>query len=429
MSNTQASLATLLRHLEPHDGRFRARWRSTLLESAFQPVLSITHQRVVGYEALLRVVGAEPGGTGPTALFARATPEAARELDELARCLHLANFTAQGVATGWLFLNSLPRPTPGDWPTQAAIDGLCRHFAFPHERVVIEVLEQRAGDEPASFLEARPPPGGRDFLVALDDFGSGFSNFDRVWRYRPDIVKLDRSLVQRAANGESHVSFIASLVSILHHAGAMVLAEGVETENELMVLMEADVDLVQGFWFGQPHAVVREASAAAPALAQTMWQRFADYQRHSRLHEQVDLGEVTRVMLRGARVLTAGGTLEAAATAIFKHADTLRVFAANDQGEQHAPSIAAPGVGPPARLAPLYPDTHSNWSRREYFRRALAAPGRVTVMGPHYSLHDGALCYTAAIALDYAGATHVLCADFPPALTLREPPPDPAQPA
>lgn len=422
MSNTQASLVTLLTHLEPHDGGFRARWRGTLLESAFQPVLSITHQRVVGYEALLRVADAAPGGLGPAALFARATPEAARELDELARCLHLANFTAQHIATGWLFLNSLPRPTPGDWPTQAAIDGLCRHFAFPHERVVIEVLEQRAGDEPASFLAARPPPGARDFLVALDDFGAGFSNFDRVWRYRPDIVKLDRSLVQRASSGESPISFIANLVSTLHHAGAMVLAEGVETEDELMVVMEADVDLVQGFWFGQPHASVREASADAPALAQTMWRRFADYQRRSRLHERVDLGEVTRVMLRGARVLTSGGTLEAAAAAIFDSANALRVFAANDRGEQHAPSIAAPGVGPPARLAPFYPDTNSNWSRREYFRRALAAPGRVTVMGPHYSLHDGALCYTAAIALDYAGATHVLCADFPPALALREPP-------
>lgn len=426
MSNTQASLATLLTHLEPHDGGFRARWCGTLLESAFQPVLSITHQRVVGYEALLRVAeahaGAPSGNIGPATLFVQATPEAARELDELARCLHLANFTAQGVATGWLFLNSLPRPTPGDWPTQAAIDDLCRHFAFPHERVVIEVLEQRAGDEPAAFLEARPPPGARDFLVALDDFGAGFSNFDRVWRYRPDIVKLDRSLVQRAANDGNHtVSFIAHLVSILHHAGAMVLAEGVETENELMVLMEADVDLVQGFWFGQPHASVREASASAPALAQTMWQRFADYQRRSRLHERVDPGEITQVMLRGARVLASGGTLEAAAAAIFESANALRVFAANDAGEQHAPSIAAPGIGPPPRLAPLYPDTNSNWSRREYFRRALAAPGRVTVMGPHYSLHDGALCYTAAIALDYAGATHVLCADFPPALTLREP--------
>ncbi|WP_322102003.1 EAL domain-containing protein [Paraburkholderia sp. J41] len=414
--------ASLPDRLEPRDGGFRAAWRGHTLESAFQPVLSITHQRVVGYEALLRVTDAAGRPVAPDALFAATQGEDAQQLDELARCLHLANFVAQNVQTGWLFLNTLPRSARAADPAQAAIDGLCRHFDFPHERVVIEVLEQRGGDEPGSFVDERPPAGARDFLVALDDFGAGFSNFDRVWRYRPDIVKLDRSLVARAATDESNVAFIAELVSILHHAGTMVLAEGVETEAQLMELMQADVDLVQGFWFGEPDASVRVASANAPALAQTMWRRFAEYRRRSEVLERINFGSLSHAMLRGARVLTQGGTLEAAAAAIFRDTRALRVFGANEQGEQHAPSIAAPGVGPPARLAPFYPDTDSNWSRREYFRRALAAPGRVAVMGPHYSLNDGELCYTAAIALDFGGATHVLCADFPPEHGPRERP-------
>jgi EAL domain-containing protein (putative c-di-GMP-specific phosphodiesterase class I) len=427
-----ASLAALLKQLEPRASQWGtqwlAHWRDYTLESAFQPVLSITHQRVVGYEALLRATDAAGQRIGPADLFARTPIAQIQHLDELARCLHLANFVEQRVETGWVFLNTLPRPTPGAWPPHDAIDRLCRHFHFPHARVVIEVLEQRAGDEPASFLDERPPPGSRDFLVALDDFGAGFSNFDRVWRYRPDIVKLDRSLIVRAARGDSHVSFIGNLVSILHHAGTMVLAEGVETEAELMILMEADVDLVQGFWFGQPQASVREASEHAPELAGTMWRRYADYQASTAQGESVSIGELTQVMLRGARVLAAGGTLQAAAGTIFSHSSAVRVFAANAAGEQSAPSIAAPGVSPPARLAPLYPDTNSNWSRRDYFRRALSAPGRVTVMGPHYSLNDGELCYTAAIALDFAGETHVLCADFPPQFAVHQPPQSPTAP-
>lgn len=412
----------LLAQLRPREGGFSADWHGYALDSAFQPILSITHQRVVGYEALLRATDAAGQSLAPDELFATLNGEDAQQLDELARCLHLANFVAQGIETGWLFLNTLPRSARAADPAQAAIDGLCRHFDFPHERVVIEVLEQRGGDAPGPFVDERPPSGSRDFLVALDDFGAGFSNFDRVWRYRPDIVKLDRSLVTRAATDEGNVAFIAELVSILHHAGTMVLAEGVETEAQLMELMQADVDLVQGFWFGEPNASVREASANAPALAQTMWRRFADYQRHSEILEQINYGALSHAMLRGARVLTQGGTLEAAAAAIQRDSQALRVFAANEQGEQHAPSIAAPGIGPPARLAPLHPDTDSNWSRREYFRRALAAPGRVAVMGPHYSLNDGELCYTAAIALDFGGATHVLCADFPPEHGPRERP-------
>lgn len=415
-------VASLLSELRAQDGGSQALWRGHKLDSAFQPVLSITHQRVVGYEALLRVTGAAGESIAPDELFATVHGEDAQQLDELARCLHLANFVAQGIETGWLFLNTLPRSARAADAAQAAIDGLCRHFDFPHERVVIEVLEQRGGDEPGAFIDERPPSGARDFLVALDDFGAGFSNFDRVWRYRPDIVKLDRSLVTRAATDEGNVAFIAELVSILHHAGTMVLAEGVETEAQLMELMQADVDLVQGFWFGAPNASVRAASANAPALAQSMWKRFADFQRHSETLERINYGALSHAMLRGARVLTQGGALAAAATAIFRDSQALRVFAANEQGEQHEPSIATPGVGPPARLAPFYPDTDSNWSHREYFRRALAAPGRVAVMGPHYSLNDGELCYTAAIALDFGGATHVLCADFPPEHGPRERP-------
>ncbi|WP_321936761.1 EAL domain-containing protein [Paraburkholderia sp. J8-2] len=423
-----AAAASLLAQLQPRAAGWGAQWHARqhgyALDSAFQPVLSITHQRVVGYEALLRVTDESSHPVAPADLFASVEGAEAQQLDELARCLHLANFVAQGVETGWIFLNTLPRSARAADPAQAAIDGLCRHFDFPRERVVIEVLEQRGGDEYSSFVDERPPAGRRDFLVALDDFGAGFSNFDRVWRYRPDIVKLDRSLVTRATRGESHVAFISELVSILHHAGTMVLAEGVETESQLMVLMQADVDLVQGFWFGEPQASIPEAGAAAAALAQSMWRRFADYQRSTEIIEQVNFGALSHTMLCGARVLTGGGTLKAAAEAIFgdggSHAQ--RVFSADEHGEQHEPSIAMPGVGPPARLAPFYPDTDSNWSRREYFRRALAAPGRVAVMGPHYSLNDGELCYTAAIALDYGGATHVLCADFPPEHGPRERP-------
>ncbi|RAG59900.1 EAL domain-containing protein, partial [Burkholderia multivorans] len=64
----------------------------------------------------------------------------------------------------------------------------------------------------------------RDFLIAIDDFGTGFSNFDRVWRARPDIVKLDRSLVERSTWSPEDRRIMHHLVSMLHQAGAMVLA-------------------------------------------------------------------------------------------------------------------------------------------------------------------------------------------------------------
>ncbi|TDV11606.1 sensor domain-containing phosphodiesterase [Paraburkholderia caballeronis] len=405
--------ADLLQHLEQHSGGWRARWRGHTLYSAFQPVLSITHQRIVGYEALLRATDSNGANVGPSTLFDLVPHTDTAPLDLLARCLHMANFVEQRIDTGWLFLNTLPRMVDGSYVNRDATEALCAHFGFPPGRVVIEVLEQRAGGEQPSFMEARPAQGSRPFLVALDDFGAGFSNFDRVWRYRPDIVKLDRSLVQRAAGPHTAASFITNLVSILHHAGTMVLAEGVETEHELMVLMQADVDLVQGFWFGLPDPSVQDASAGVPALVRTMWRRFASYVSETQQREQLDIGDLTRAMLDGAHVLASTGSVGQAAQALFRTTRSLRVFATDEHGEQYEPSVAAPHTHTPPRLAPLFPDVHCNWSRREYFLRAISAPGRVSVTGPHYSMTDGKLCYTAAIAIDTADGMKVLCADFP----------------
>jgi EAL domain-containing protein (putative c-di-GMP-specific phosphodiesterase class I) len=423
MPTLNAALPTdLLQSLERRSDGWIARWRGYTLESAFQPVLSITHQRIVGYEALLRASDLNGDSIGPTELFALIPPADAAPLDLLARCLHMANFAAQRIDTGWLFLNTLPRMLEGQSANQRTIEALCAHFGLPAERIVIEVLEQREHDEQASFMETRPALGSRPFLLALDDFGTGFSNFDRVWRYRPDIVKLDRSLVQRATDEQTAAGFIANLVSILHHAGTMVLAEGVETERDMMVLMQADVDLVQGFWFGQPSASVRDAQADVPALVRSMWQRFALYTRDTQQREPLNIGELTKAMHDGALVLASNGSVDDAARTLFQRTNSLRVFATDEHGEQNEPSVAGPRTVTPPPLAPLFPDVHCNWSRRAYFRAAISVPGRVAVKGPHYSIIDGKLCYTAAIATDTPAGLRVLCADFPYDSSVDSPP-------
>ncbi|WP_042299171.1 EAL domain-containing protein [Paraburkholderia kururiensis] len=411
------TITALLPHLARNESGWTATWRDYALSSVFQPVLSITHQRVVGYEALTRATDSAGRSVAPETLFAQ--PKSASDpvqLDPLTRCLHVANFVEQRIETGWLFLNALPQAFETGWPHRAFIEQLCEYFGLPHERVVIEVLEHRADDEAAVAAMAASQP--RDFLIAIDDFGTGFSNFDRVWRYRPNIVKLDRSLVTRAALHSADASFISHLVTMLHQAGTLVLAEGVETEEELMVLMRADIDFVQGFWFGQPNASIRAAGAAAPAQLRSMWKRYAAYERRHARHQRPSFDDFTGAVADAGSTFATTGDLEQAARVAFRVGEACRIFVTNESGEQELPSIAAAHLPPPpARLAPLFPDTHSNWSRRDYFRRAIATPGRVAIMGPHCSLTEGADCYTAAVAVMHAGKLHVLCVDF-----LGEPP-------
>jgi EAL domain-containing protein (putative c-di-GMP-specific phosphodiesterase class I) len=338
----------------------------------------------------------------------------ARELDRICRCLHVANFMEQNVPVGWLFLNTRPQVFETGWPQRAFIDELSAHFGLPQERIVIEVLEQPADDESAvaSMLSASQP---RDFLIAIDDFGTGFSNFDRVWRFRPDIVKLDRSLVARAGKRQGEESLIGHLIAMLHQSGTLVLAEGVETDDELMILMQADVDFVQGFWLGQPKGSVQAACERVPALIDSMWRKFADYERKYARHQRLGFEGFAEAVLAAAGSFAATGDLAQAAQFVFSIPEARRVFVTDAQGEQTSPSICAPSVpAPPERLAPLLATTRSNWSRRAYFKHALAAPGRVAMMGPHYSLIDGEDCYTAAVTLERNGETTILCVDFIP---------------
>jgi EAL domain-containing protein (putative c-di-GMP-specific phosphodiesterase class I) len=411
---SELTLSGLLPHLVRGESGWTATWRALTLQSVFQPVLSVTHQCVVGYEGLLRAFDPVGLPVSPEVLFSgtRSATEA-RELDRIARCLHVANFMEQGISTGWLFLNTRPQVFETGWPQRAFIDELSAHFGLPQERIVIEVLEQPADDESAvaSMLAASQP---RDFLIAIDDFGTGFSNFDRVWRFRPDIVKLDRSLVARAGKREGDESMISHLIAMLHQSGTLVLAEGVETDEELMILMQADVDFVQGFWFGQPKSSVQAACTKVPELVASIWSKFADYERAHVGHQRLGFEGFAEAVLAAADTYKATGDLGQAAQKIWHLPEARRVFLTDGQGEQTQPSVTAASVPPPPlRLAPLYAQTRANWSRRAYFRHALAAPGRVAMMGPHYSLADGQDCYTAAIAFEH-GSTHVLCVDFVP---------------
>ncbi|CAM2338411.1 EAL domain-containing protein [Burkholderia vietnamiensis] len=411
----ELSLDSLLERLTPTPGGWVATYRDTTLRSVFQPVLSITHKRVVGYEALLRVVDANGALTSPAALFDRTRAAAdVLLLDRLARGLHMANFVAQRIGDGWLFLNVTPRVLDSGLVQREFVDALCRHFGLPPNRIVLEVVEQAARDEDA-LARTIDMIQHRDFLIAIDDFGTGFSNFDRVWRARPDIVKLDRSLVERANSSADDRRIMHHLVSMLHQAGAMVLAEGVESDDALQTLMEADIDFVQGFWFGQPDASIAQASAAVPALLDAAWRRFIAQRHRPASNEQPGFDAIERLVLTGAATFAASGSLEEAAQRVFTVPAARRVFVTDEIGEQFLPSIGArvdAGQAVGTRLSPLFPETHSNWSRRPYFQRAIAAPGRVALMGPHFSLTEGRDCYTAAVAIRAEGRLVVFCVDF-----------------
>lgn len=211
-------LSRLLADLRDEDGRTTAAFGGLRLDSHFQPIYSLSHARVVGHEALLRAADGDGRPVPPPQVF-----DACRDEQDLARCdslsrlVHLANYRRCGDEDQWLFLNV----HPATFQRLALSDGgdylraVSRRFGMPGHRLVLEVLETASADGPA-FAEAMALAREHGCLIAIDDFGAGHSNFDRVWRLQPDVVKLDRSLTMRAAQDARAGRVVAQMASLLH---------------------------------------------------------------------------------------------------------------------------------------------------------------------------------------------------------------------
>lgn len=216
-----------------------------LLDPVFQPIQSLTGGGVAGYEALARF-RAEPAEP-PNVWFERAALAGlgaelqalairrAREVAEAER-LPAGSFMSVNVSPGLL----------GDTFVREALAGDLR-------RVVIELTEEEAiGDYPSlrSVLAEYRARGAR---YAIDDAGAGYASLRHVTELRPDFIKLDARLIIGLAGDDGRQALVRAMQIFAHDIGATLIAEGVETEQELALLQQTALPiLVQGYAVAHP---------------------------------------------------------------------------------------------------------------------------------------------------------------------------------
>jgi EAL domain-containing protein (putative c-di-GMP-specific phosphodiesterase class I) len=123
------------------------------------------------------------------------------------------------------------------------------------ERLVVEVVEQSSHWNSAALARGLAELRSAGAKVALDDVGFGHSNLQMVIELRPDLLKLDRYFVVGAAKDPARRAVFSALQHLAHALGARVVAEGVETAEDLAVVLEAGITLAQGYLFSPPLAV------------------------------------------------------------------------------------------------------------------------------------------------------------------------------
>lgn len=395
-------LQRLLACLTPGDapGRTIGLLQGLRLSSHFQPIYSLSHMRVVGHEALLRAHDAQGRFVPPLQVFDSCTSERALAwCDSLSRLMHLANFTAVQPASQWLFLNA----HPGVFQRLASYDGkaymesIYQHFRMAPEQMVIEVLESEFTDNDA-FEAALGIVRAQGCLIAIDDFGAGHSNFDRVWRIQPDIVKLDRSLVTRAARDRRAARVVSQMVSLLHECGTMVLMEGVETLDEALVALESDADMVQGYYFGRPQAQLMPTGHVPPELS-GLYAGLGQRRDAQRRDQRNRLAPYRNAIGNAGVLLSAGRSMEEACHGFLELPGAELCYLLDAEGYQVGPTLY---LKPPQEAyAPLRNSNGACWSRRPYFRRAMDAAGKVQVTRPYRTLHGNHRCVTASVAYPY----------------------------
>ena len=380
------------------------------LRTHLQPIYSLPHQREVGYEALLRGDAGAGALVGPFDLFGRAIVAGkVSELDRMSHLAHLRNAAAVLPAAHWLFININPA-TFTDPGYAARLASATREAGLAPEQLVIEVLES-GGTDVAEISRATRAFRAQGFLVAVDDFGAGHSNIDRLLTLKPDIVKLDRSLV-RANTAHMRDALMPKLVDLLHESGMFVVAEGIETSEDLMLAARSNVDFVQGFLFGMPSAQLPERGAAMP-LFEDVFDTLAQMRRTERLAGDLLLLPYRSGITQAARRFSSGATTETACAELLALPSTLSCFFLDQGGREFMPGLAgAAAKAPSERFAPIADPSTGRWDNRPYFVDALAKPQQVITTAPYLSVTGTSLCMTLTIATQRDAKPVVIGADL-----------------
>ena len=226
-----------------------------LFDYHFQPIVRATDGTIYSYEALMR----PRSSVCPSPYHIIKYAEIMERLDDIEKAtflnvLGIIDSKKEEFGGRKVFINSIPRARLND-------ENLSKTKAFMEKHpdsVVVEMTEQSEMGE-SEFGEIREMYDGMNVQIAIDDYGTGYSNVHNLLRYMPHYVKIDRSLLSDIHNNRQKRYFVREIIDFCHDNGILALAEGVETSEELHTVVKLGVDLIQGYYTARPSAVIAES--------------------------------------------------------------------------------------------------------------------------------------------------------------------------
>lgn len=396
----------------------------------FQPILCARQRSIIGAEALSRgVIGVEALSRGtlarhnegliaPKQLFGMAAEEGLTlELEKLCRTTAIRTFAEMNLPQDLiLFLNfdaaALEQAGSG-------IDDLLadvrRHGLDPRS-IAIEILESAFTDTQAlrSILDQFRQRG---FLLVLDDVGAGHSNLDRIPLIKPDILKLDRSLVVGIENDYYRQETLKSLVLLSRRIGALVVAEGIENEQQAVLAMEAGADLLQGFFLGVPDRAGAFAASDAPARVEQLARNYKAHMIRRINQRKLQHRQFTIILNEILCELSKGDVThfeDVLRSTVAEYPKVECVYVLDESGAQITSTVCNPKVKPSNKGAMFRPAPRgADHSLKEYYYVLLDVELHKYTTDPYISLASGNLCRTISTCFrdSLNNKMYILCID------------------
>jgi len=222
-----------------------------LLRAVYQPIVDLGDGSIIGFEGLVRPLP-DSGFSNPGELFEAA--EAAGRTTELdLACLEtvVAGAARLGL-TGHLGLNLSPRTLEAPEFNVGAVTAILRHHGVDPDRCVIELTEREHVEDLSRLRHSIEAIRAAGLRVAADDVGAGNAGLRLLSQIRFDIVKIDLSLVQGGAMRDTSFEILRTLRDLAVRWQALVVAEGVETAEQLVVVRALGLTAAQGYLLGRP---------------------------------------------------------------------------------------------------------------------------------------------------------------------------------
>ena len=363
----------------------------------FQPIVDIPTGRIFGYEGLVRTYSQKGDVISAGWLFEddHISDDIRLNIDRAVRQKALHRF-ANDPDGGMLFLNISPQwASMLEAGTEAPTIRMIRESGIDPSRVVIEITEKVVD---VSLLEALVKVYRKAGVkLAIDDFGVGGSQVDRLIALKPDFIKIDMGIFKDASQNGDSAKVLLALSALSEQANFEIICEGVESEEEFHFAIECGAQKVQGWLFGKADGPLLKADVTKDSVAflQTLY-----LERKKEL--VVRTSERNNLIAKYANLIYEyhkQNRIHELDSMLLCKAGLLRYFLCDTQGKQISPNINFLDDG-------IWLDDEPKgcyWSHRPYFALAIGLEGGEREQIVSNSYVDGPtkkLCKTTSMRLD-----------------------------